>query len=76
MPTRSLFRDTALFLLLACPAARADKLQITSTPPGATVEVDGVSLGTTPLAKDFPGGYFHRTKTPLGTRLEPHGCAR
>ena len=56
---------------LAFPArAIADKFQITSTPVGATVEIDGVAAGTTPFEKDFPGGYFHKTKTALGSRLE------
>jgi len=56
--------------------ARADKLEITSAPAGATVEIDGVAVGTTPFEKDFPGGYFHRTKTPLGSRLEHAMVAR
>jgi hypothetical protein len=34
------------------------------------VELDGVSVGATPLEKKFPGGYFHRTKTKFGQRLE------
>jgi serine protease Do len=71
---RSLF--AALFLLF-CPApALADKLQITSTPPGATVELDGVVVGTTPFEKDFPGGYFHKTRTSMGSRLEHPVVAR
>jgi S1-C subfamily serine protease len=61
---------TALFLLF-CPAAVfANKLQINSNPSGATVELDGVVVGTTPFEKDFPGGYFHKTKTLMGARLE------
>ena len=32
--------------------ARADKLTINSTPPGATVEIDGVKVGKTPFVKD------------------------
>jgi serine protease Do len=67
----------AAILVAVCPLlARADKLQITSTPPGATVEINGVAVGTTPLEKDFPGGYFHRTKTALGSRLEHPLVAR
>ena len=58
-------------VLLACPVhAIADKLKITSAPPGASVELDGVAVGTTPFEKDYPGGYFHKTRTSLGTRLE------
>ena len=67
----------AIALLLVCSApSRADKLQITSNPPGATVEIDGVSYGATPLDKDFPGGYFHKTRTSIGTRLEHAMVAR
>ncbi len=56
--------------------ARADTLKITSNPPGATVEIDGVPTGTTPFEKDLPGGYFHRTKTSVGARLEHPMVAR
>jgi S1-C subfamily serine protease len=67
----------ALLLLLGSPlSARCEKLQITSDPPGATVEIDGVAAGTTPFEKDFPGGYFHRTKTAVGSRLEHTMVAR
>jgi hypothetical protein len=61
----------AVVLLLACPArGYAEKLQFTSNPSGATVELDGIAIGTTPCEKDFPGGYFHKTKTSFGARLE------
>src|SRR5713101_2762073 len=77
MASRSELPLCAAFLLLACPArALADKLQITSTPSGATVELDGVAAGTTPFEKDFPGGYFHKTRTSLGARLEHPMVAR
>jgi len=67
----------AVSLLLVLPAiAKADKLTITSTPAGATIEIDGVKVGTTPFVKDYPGGYFHRTKTVLGSRLEHPLVAR
>ena len=45
-------------------------------PPGATVELDGVAVGSTPLEKDFPGGYFHKTRTSMGSRLEHPVVAR
>ena len=68
---------TAALLVFVYPALiRADKLQIVSTPPGATVEINGVAVGTTPFVKEFPGGYFHRTKTALGSRLEHPMVAR
>jgi hypothetical protein len=64
-------------VVLACPLrAVAEKLQITSTPAGATVELDGVTVGTTPFEKDLPGGYFHKTRTALGARLEHAMVAR
>jgi serine protease Do len=77
MVSRSELAFGALLLLLLCPPrALADKLQITSTPPGATVELDGVVVGTTPFEKDFPGGYFHKTRTSMGSRLEHPVVAR
>jgi S1-C subfamily serine protease len=65
-------RELYLLLLLSvcAPVALADKLEITSHPSGAAVEIDGVPVGTTPLEKDFPGGYFHKTRTVFGSRLE------
>jgi serine protease Do len=67
----------AVSLLVLLPAlAKAEKLVITSTPPGAIVEIDGVKVGKTPFEKDYPGGYFHRTKTAVGTRLERPLLAR
>ena len=68
---------TAIVLLLFCPVhALADTLKITSNPSGATVEIDGVLAGTTPFEKDYPGGYFHKTKTSMGSRLEHPMVAR
>jgi len=59
-----------VLLLLCCPPrAVGDKLQITRTPIGAAVELDGVVAGVTPLEKDFPGGYFHKTRTSMGSRV-------
>lgn len=66
----------ALLLLCFPPRAAGDKLQITSTPAGATVELDGVSAGVTPFEKRFPGGYFHKTRTSMGSRLEHAVVAR
>ncbi len=51
-------------------------LKITSNAPGATVELDRVPVGTTPLEKECPGGYFERTPTVLGARLEHPMMAR
>jgi S1-C subfamily serine protease len=65
-----------LLLTLFPSIASADKLTITSIPPGATVEINGVKVGKTPFTKDYPGGYFHRTKTAIGSRLEHPLMAR
>jgi S1-C subfamily serine protease len=64
------------FLMFFASIASAETLTITSTPPGATVEIDGVKVGVTPFKKVFPGGYFHRTKTAIGSRLEHPLIAR
>jgi serine protease Do len=71
------FAPSLVFVLTVCSLclptlSLAESLKITSNPLGATVELDGVPVGTTPFEKDFPGGYFHRTHTVLGERLE-HG---
>jgi PEGA domain len=54
---------------LLAARSHAETLTITSTPPGATVEMDGVIVGTTPFTTDFPGGYFHKPHTVFGSRL-------
>lgn len=70
-------RLTATLLLFFCPiGAAAETLKITSKPSGATVEIDGVVAGKTPFEKDYPGGYFHKTKTSMGSRLEHAMVAR
>ena len=77
MASRSQLRFFTLLVLLTCPAhAFADKLRIVCNPPGATVEIDGVGMGTTPFEKEYPGGYFHKTRTAFGTRLEHPMVAR
>jgi len=77
MASRSKRILVVAYLLLACPVCTlAEKLRITSNPTGATVEIDGVSMGTTPFEKDYPGGYFHKTRTSFGARLEHPMVAR
>jgi hypothetical protein len=49
---------------------------VTSTPPGGKVEINGVAVGTTPFDKDYPGGYFHKSKTAVGSRLGHSPVAR
>ena len=71
-----LFRSAALMMFLCPQLARADTLKITSIPAGASVEINGVTVGTTPYEEEVPGGYFHKTKTALGRRLQHAMFAR
>lgn len=59
-----------LALLTVAPRTHAETLTITSTPPGATIEIGGMVAGTTPYQTNYPGGYFHKTHTVFGARLE------
>lgn len=72
-PSRRHCLYASLALLALCvPAQRtfAETLTITSSPPGATVEIDGIAAGTTPYHVDYPGSYFHKPHTAFTTRLE------
>lgn len=75
-----IYTRIASLALLGCllTAARtyADDLTITSSPPGATVEIDGMAAGTTPYKIEYPGGYFHKTHTAFGSRLTHSMTAR
>ena len=59
-----------LAILVLAPLSCAESLNITSVPAGANVEIDGALVWTTPFHTDFPGGYFHKTHTVFGARLE------
>jgi S1-C subfamily serine protease len=77
MASRSGTCLSALLFVLVWPAhSAADTLKITSKPAGATVEINGVIEGATPFEKDYPGGYFHKTRTSMGARLEYRMVAR
>jgi len=77
MASRSKLALSAALMFFACPVrAPGEKLEIVSNPTGATVELDGVAVGATPFEKDFPGGYFHKTRTAMGSRLEHPVVAR
>src|SRR6266404_4433652 len=91
MASRSkLLLSFALAVFLWPPFARADTLKITSTHSSdrnavdfdtsargsASVEINGVTVGTTPYEEQVPGGYFHKTKTALGRRLQHSMVAR
>jgi len=60
----------ACLLFQSAQTANADSVKITSTPPGATVEIDDVVAGTTPYEMKVPGGYLHKTHSVFGARLE------
>jgi len=77
MASRSEFLLSFALAASLCPAfTRADTLKITSTPSGASVEINGVTVGTTPYEEQVPGGYFHKTRTALGRRLQHPMIAR
>jgi hypothetical protein len=59
-----------MFCALIPGSTPADKLRITSVPSGASVQLNGVVVGTTPYEMNIPGGYLHKTKTTIGSRLE------
>jgi len=66
----------ALLASLLAPRTHAETLTITSSPAGATIEINGSVAGTTPYRTDYPGGYFHKTHTVFGSRLEHSMMAR
>ena len=63
---------SAIFLMVSAFAhgACANTLTVTSIPTGATVEINGLEVGKTPLIYKMPGAYFHKPHTSFGTRLE------
>ncbi|HXN98828.1 MAG TPA: PEGA domain-containing protein [Candidatus Acidoferrales bacterium] len=70
----SLWRFRVLLALLALalswpPPSTAETLKVTSFPAGASVEIDGVLVGTTPYKINYPGGYFHKPHTVFAARL-------
>jgi hypothetical protein len=65
-----LWASLALLFCLPAPRAFADSYTVTSTPPGATVEIDGNVVGKTPYRANVPSGYFHKTHTVFGSRLD------
>jgi len=52
------------------PLAGADTLKVTTSPPGATVEVDDAEKCATPCDLKYPGNYFHKPHTVFSSRLE------
>jgi S1-C subfamily serine protease len=71
-----LWLSAAVVVSLGAAFVRGDTLTITSKPSGATVEINGVAVGVTPYEEEMPGGYFHKTKTSVGRRLEHAMTAR
>ncbi len=60
----------AAWALLIAKGTGADTFSITTSPPGATVELDGIVVGTTPYEMKVPGGYYHRVHSVFSDRLE------
>jgi hypothetical protein len=60
----------AAAILALAPLSGAESLNVTGAPAGANLEIDGALVGTTPFHTDDPGGYFHKTHTVFGARLE------
>jgi hypothetical protein len=75
---RMLISTPALLLAMAMIALplQVGTLTITSVPPGATVEIDGVTMGKTPYQQTFSDAYFHKPHTVLAHRLEHSMTAR
>jgi hypothetical protein len=59
-----------LVAVVFCVPLRADTLTITSEPPGATVEIEGLVSGKTPSQTELPAGYFHKPHMAFAARLE------
>jgi serine protease Do len=71
-----MLRRLTLLLLVFCllvylheVALADDHVTINSSPTGATVEIDGIVVGTTPYEMKVPGGYLHKTHSVFGARL-------
>src|SRR5580704_11278968 len=60
----------AAWALLIAKATGADTFSISTNQPGATVELDGIVVGTTPYEMKVPGGYYHRVHSVFSDRLE------
>jgi len=73
---RAIFAVGCAVLLMPIAGTRASTLSITSKPSGATVEIDGLDVGKTPYIAKYPGGYFHKTHTVFGARLQHPLVAR
>ena len=58
------------FATTTSSSSSAETLKVTSSPAGASVEIDGVLVGTTPYKISYPGGYFHKPHTVFAARLE------
>ena len=74
LPSRRPCLRASLALALVCaafiPRARAETLTITSTPSGASIEINGMAAGATPYAIDYPAGYFHKPHVVFASRLD------
>ncbi|HTV59637.1 MAG TPA: PEGA domain-containing protein [Verrucomicrobiae bacterium] len=60
----------AAFFAVLTPRAWGDTLRVTTSPAGATVEVDDAEKCVTPCELKYPGNYFHKPHTVFSSRLE------
>jgi len=56
--------------ILLATSAGAETLKITTSPAGASVEIDGSKMCETPCELKYPGDYFHKPHTVFSSRLE------
>ena len=54
----AVFAVGCAILFMPIAGTRASTLSITSTPSGATVEIDGLDVGKTPYTAKYPRGLF------------------
>ena len=68
IPLHTLFL-LSVVMCLAQNSAAKDYLTINSVPAGASVELDGISVGQTPYRVEIPGGYLHGSRSVFGKLL-------
>ena len=66
-----IYRSLAATAMLCLgPRTFAETLSITTSPPGATLEIEGVVVSTAPYHLEYPGGDFQKPHSVFGARLE------
>jgi hypothetical protein len=61
---------TALIFCAVCTCVtHAESSASSALRPAQKLKINGVAVGAAPFEQDYPGGYFHKTKTAVGSRL-------